>query len=198
MRQKGTSSTATFPAAPAHGDILRQLKKITSSPEFLVTKQQLDFLNFVVSEALSGRSADLKGYLVATKVFGRTAEFDASADPIVSIQANKLRRALERYYLVEGQRDPIRIDIPKGAYVPNFVWQSALQPDHAQSGSELDPLAEDSWPGILIQPFKNMTGDPEQNIWGTPISTELAIEISCFDNVRVIYSHEDDTAMYIN
>ena len=194
MAQKHKSSASMNPAGPTHGDILQQLKKITSSPEFLVTKQQLDFLNFVVSEALHGRSAELKGYLVATKVFGRTAEFDASTDPIVSIQANKLRRALERYYLVEGQGDLIRIDIPKGAYVPYFEWMNPLKADHAQSGSELDPSAEDSWPAILIQPFKNMTGDSEQNIWGTRISTELAIEISCFDNVRVIYSHEDDTA----
>jgi TolB-like protein/tetratricopeptide (TPR) repeat protein len=177
-----------------HDDILRQLKKITGSPEFLVTKRQLDFLNFVVSETLHGRSADLKGYLVATKVFGRTAEFDASTDPIVSIQANKLRRALERYYLVEGQRDPIRIDIPKGAYVPSFGWMKPVKADHTQSDSELEPLPEDSWPTILVKPFKNMTGDPEQGFWGTRISAELAIEISCFDNVRVIYPHEDDTA----
>ena len=66
---------------------------------------------------------------MATKVFGRTVEFDASTDPIVSIQANKLRRALERYYLVEGHRDPIRIDIPKGAYVPSFGWPKSVLDD---------------------------------------------------------------------
>ena len=194
MARKSKSSASTSSAAPMQDDILRQLKKITGSPEFLVTKQQLDFLNFVVSETLHGRSADLKGYLVATKVFGRTAEFDASTDPIVSIQANKLRRALERYYLVEGHRDPIRIEIPKGAYVPSFGWMKPVKADHTQSDSELEPLPEDSWPTILVKPFKNMTGDAEQGFWGTRISTELAIEISCFDNVRVIYPHEDDTA----
>ena len=158
MARKSKSSASTSSAAPMQDDILRQLKKITGSPEFLVTKRQLDFLNFVVSETLHGRSADLKGYLVATKVFGRTAEFDASTDPIVSIQANKLRRALERYYLVEGQRDPIRIDIPKGAYVPSFGWMKPVKADHTQSDSELEPLPEDSWPTILVKPFKDNRG----------------------------------------
>jgi TolB-like protein len=134
---------------------------------------------------------------VATKVFGRKAEFDASSDPIVSIQANKLRRALERYYLVEGQRDPIRIDIPKGAYVPTFGWMNPIESDHDQGDSELETLPEDSWPTILIQPFKNLTGDPEQNFLGSGISAELAIEISCFENVRVIYPREGAAATEI-
>ena len=194
MAQKYKSSAATSPGGPARDDILQQLKKITSSPEFHVTEQQLDFLNFVVSEALHGRSTELKGYLVATKVFGRTAEFDASSDPIVSIQANKLRRALERYYLVEGQRDPIRIDIPKGAYIPTFEWMTPIKADQDQGDSEVETLPEDSWPTILVQPFKNMTGDPEQNFLGLGISTELAIEISCFENVRVIYPREGTAA----
>jgi adenylate cyclase len=73
-----------------------------------------------VETALAGRSHEIKGYTVATQVFGRGDEFNQATDPIVSIQANKLRRALERYYLVAGQNDPIRIEIPKGTYVPLF------------------------------------------------------------------------------
>ncbi|MGO7917282.1 hypothetical protein ACC702_38380, partial [Rhizobium ruizarguesonis] len=43
-------------------------------------------------------------------------------DPVVRIEAGRLRRSLERYYLVAGQQDPVRIDIPKGGYVPTFTW----------------------------------------------------------------------------
>ena len=196
MARKLEPNTSASLNVPTHGDILRQLKKITSSPEFLVTKLQLDFLNFVVSEALGGRSDNLKGYIVATQVFGRSVDFDAANDPIISIQANKLRRALERYYLVDGRQDPIRIDIPKGAYVPTFEWMDPIKAEYVRADSAPEALPDYSWPTILIQPFKNTTGDPQQVIWGTRISTELAIEISCFDNVRVIYSPEDDTASY--
>ena len=84
-------------------------------------------MNFVVSETLNNRSDNLKGYTVATRVFGRTADFDAANDPIVSIQANKLRRALERYYLVEGSQDTVRIDIPRVPMSQHLQSSTSLQ-----------------------------------------------------------------------
>jgi hypothetical protein len=73
-----------------------------------------------VNQTLAGNAHEIKGYTVATEVLGRGPDFDQSIDPVVSIQASRLRRALERYYLNTGQRDPIHIDIPKGTYVPTF------------------------------------------------------------------------------
>lgn len=102
-----------------HDLIMEQFQKIIASSEFHATRRQREFLTFVIEQTLAGRSDNLKGYTVATQVFGRTEDFDASVDPIVSIQANKLRRALERYYLVDGRFDPIRIDIPKGGVCAN-------------------------------------------------------------------------------
>jgi adenylate cyclase len=86
--------------------IQQQVNRILTSPEFKATDVQKSFLTFVVETALAGRSHEIKGYTVATQVFGRGEEFNQATDPIVSIQANKLRRALERYYLVAGQNDP--------------------------------------------------------------------------------------------
>jgi adenylate cyclase len=114
-------ATASDPiAVPPAESIQQQVNRILTSPEFKATDVQKSFLTFVVETALAGRSHEIKGYTVATQVFGRGEDFNQATDPIVSIQANKLRRALERYYLVAGQNDPIRIDIPKGTYVPLF------------------------------------------------------------------------------
>ncbi|MGW8182268.1 MAG: hypothetical protein ACWGQW_26360, partial [bacterium] len=99
-------------------ELRSQLHRILDSAEFKATSQQRAMLEFVVSETLAGRDAEIKGYTVATQVFGRGEDFDQATDPIVSIQANKLRRALERYYLTAGQDDRVRISIPKGTYVP--------------------------------------------------------------------------------
>jgi adenylate cyclase len=107
-------------AVPAAESVQQQVNRILTSSEFKATDVQKSFLKFVVETALAGRSHEIKGYTVATQVFGRGEEFNQATDPIVSIQANKLRRALERYYLVAGQNDPVRIDIPKGTYVPLF------------------------------------------------------------------------------
>ena len=106
-------TTASDPKAiPPAESIRQQIKRILNSPEFKATDVQKSFFTFVVETFLVGRSHEIKGYTIATQVFGRGEDFNQATDPIVSIQANKLRRALERYYLVAWQSDPIRIDIP--------------------------------------------------------------------------------------
>ena len=104
----------------------KQLRRIVSSPEFKATARQKKFLRFVVEKTLEGQADEIKGYTVATSVFGRKETFDQATDPIVSVEARRLRRALEHYYLVAGVQDPILIDIPKGGYVPTFRSQAKL------------------------------------------------------------------------
>ncbi len=81
-------------------------ERILASPAFRATDAQKAFLEFVVKKMLAGESEEIKGYTVATRVFGRREDFDQATDPIVSIQANKLRRALEHYYLTAGKQGP--------------------------------------------------------------------------------------------
>lgn len=181
------SEETTFPPREA---VCQQLDKIISNPEFHATEQQRNFLTFVVEETLAGRSANLKGYTIATEVFGRSEDFNVSADPIVSIQANKLRRALERYYLIAGKLDPIRIDIPKGGYIPTFIRQNGGEIDSDQDALVEKIVPEKSWPTLLILPFQNLTGDPELDFFGFGISAELAIEVSRFENLRVLYPRD--------
>ena len=123
------------------GSVRRQMERVLSSPEFKATPAQRSFLTFVVEKVLAGQSADIKGYTVATEVFGRGEDFDQATDPIVSIHANKLRRALERYYLIAGPQDPIRIEIPKGTYVPVFRRQASLDPVSDESGAPSNVLS---------------------------------------------------------
>jgi adenylate cyclase len=173
--------------APAVEKIQQQLQRILISPEFHATERQREFLQFVVAETIAGRDHEIKGYTVATQVFGRREDFDQATDPIVSIQANQLRRALERYYLVTGKQDPVRIDIPKGTYVPTFCEQIGVKSDRTSSsgvGSEI--RFEGSWPTVLIRQFQNLTGDPELNYLAVGLATELAMEITRHQDIRVL------------
>jgi TolB-like protein len=101
------------------------LERILASPGFDASERNRRFLRYIVEEALAGRADQLKGVTIAMDVFGRDATIDPQQDPVVRIEAAKLRRSLERYYLIAGRDDPIRIDIPKGAYVPSFEAQVA-------------------------------------------------------------------------
>jgi TolB-like protein len=175
---------------PGADKIQRQLQRILDSQDFQATDRQREFLQFVVTETIAGRRDEIKGYTVATQVFGRGQDFDQATDPIVSIHANKLRRALERYYLVAGQNDPVHIDIPKGTYVPTFQERIAVEAERASSDPEGGQIPfEGSWPCVVILPFKNLTGDPEQNYLGIGVAMELAMELTRYQDIRVLMSN---------
>lgn len=110
---------------PSSEDIRAQLERILASPEFPGLGRSAAFLTYVIEEALAGRAERIKGYSIAIEVFRRDEGFTQD-DPVVRIEAGRLRRALERYYLVAGQNDPVRIDVPKGGYVPCFTWNGPM------------------------------------------------------------------------
>ncbi len=96
--------------------VMHALRRVLVSEEFKTSPQLAAFLSFSVSRTLDGRGALLKAYTVATEVLGRHADFDPQTDPIVRVEATRLRRALEHYYLGEGRDDPVRITMPRGGY----------------------------------------------------------------------------------
>jgi predicted ATPase len=77
-------------------------------------------LAFVVEQTLEGHADRLKEYALGVDVFDRGTDFDPRTETIVRVQARRLRDKLREYYTLEGQTDPIAIEIPKGRYVPQF------------------------------------------------------------------------------
>lgn len=95
-----------------------ELQRICRSETFRTTPRLRDFLVF-----LTGRTANVKGQLFKESVIGieffdRKAGYDAKRDPIVRVEAHRLRRRLAEYYSEEGADDPLRIELPKGSYAP--------------------------------------------------------------------------------
>ena len=176
----------------ADDDIHAELERILVSPDFEASQRSKDFLRFVVEENLAGRSYTLKGYTIATRVFGRDKDFNPNLDPIVRIEAGKMRRALERYYFKAGSQDPIRIEIPKGTYIPIFSEQTEIEPEKTTGVKDASEISiKDAWPSVLVMPFQNLTGDPDKNYLGLGLATELAVEISRFQEINVLlYSQE--------
>ncbi|MDL2409215.1 hypothetical protein PY650_26985 [Rhizobium calliandrae] len=129
---------------PEITEIREQLERILASDEFLAPERGRRFLEYVVEETLAGRADYLKAYTIAQEVFTRDPSFDAQNDPVVRIEAGRIRRGLERYYLVAGQADPIEITIPKGAYVPCFRYAAA-------AGRPLDQTEDEDAFGIVSE-----------------------------------------------
>jgi TolB-like protein/Tfp pilus assembly protein PilF len=115
----------------APDEVRSQLQRILDSPAFEASERRRRFLRYIVDESLAGRADRLKGYSIATAVFERDDSFDPQTDPVVRLEARRLRRALEHYYLTAGRGDPIRIEIPKGGYAPICERQAGAPPESA-------------------------------------------------------------------
>lgn len=117
--------------APDESSIREALANVLADPNFHVSDRNRRFLRFVIEETLAGRSDRIKSYTIAVDVFGRGEGFDAAVDPIVRIEASRLRAALAAYYDGSGRDASIRIHLPKGGYVPSFE-QSPGKPGIAE------------------------------------------------------------------
>ncbi len=106
--------------------IRQQLDRILKSGPFLQSRRKRQFLEYVVTETLAGRGERLKGYNVALEVFGRPGTFDPVVDPIVRVEASRLRAKLHEYYRADGRSDLIRIELPKGTYTPHIEFRRKL------------------------------------------------------------------------
>jgi Tol biopolymer transport system component len=100
--------------------VREELTRILASPEFSNSPYVRDFLRFIVESTLEGNSAHLKESVIGVHVFGRSIGYDPKLDPAVRMGAQRLRRKLEAYYATYPTQT-LRIVLPKGSYVPQFV-----------------------------------------------------------------------------
>jgi len=129
----------------AADDIHRQLDRILESSYFQVSLRLTRFLKFVVETTLAGKPETIKAYTIAVDALDRGEDFDPQRDPIVRVEAGRLRAALARYYADEGRHDALVIEVPRGGYVPTF----RRAPD--EQLTELVPERVESPPAAVSQ-----------------------------------------------
>jgi len=171
---------------PAPAAIPDQLERILDSAEFRASDKQRKFLSFVVDETLEGRASQLKGYTIAVAVYGRPEGFDPQVDPIVRVEAGRLRRALERYYLTAGKNDPVHIKIPKGGYVPTFHGAPIPPSGPQRPASDRQNSAPATGPSIAVMPLLNLTGGEDQDYFADGLTEELTAELARYQEFQVI------------
>lgn len=120
---------------PACELVRRALGAIIASETFARSERLRSFLSYIVENELSGKAAHLKGYSIGIDVFGRSPGFDAGSDPLVRVQAGKLRKLLEQYYETEGASERLRIRVPLGSYVPEYTLCGDIAARPAPAGT---------------------------------------------------------------
>ena len=101
-------------------EVRAALERMAASEMFRDSPQLAAFLRFVTDAELRGESDRIKGYTIGVEALGRSADFDPQLDPIVRVEATRLRRTIERYYAGLGASDPVVITLSPGSYVPSF------------------------------------------------------------------------------
>jgi hypothetical protein len=116
-------------------------QRVVAGPHFARSPLLSKFLLFVVAETLEGRGDEITEHQIGVHVFDRPADYRTLEDNIVRSYARQLRKRLAEHFAGEGSSEPMRIDIPLGAYVPVFL--PAAERDGKEDAPEL-PVASQS------------------------------------------------------
>lgn len=104
------------------GALVQQtLTEIFQSAPFRTSKQSQQLLQYIVDQTLAGRGELLKERLIGVNVFGRRLDYDTNEDPIVRARAAEIRKRLAQFYVGEGSRCPVRIEISPGSYLASLT-----------------------------------------------------------------------------
>ena len=106
--------------APTAEEIRSAVEHIVAGPGFRRSPQLVAFLRFLVESVLCGRAEHIKSYTIGVEALKRGERFDPQSDPIVRVEAARLRKALASNFAGEGADLPVTIEIPLGSYVPVF------------------------------------------------------------------------------
>ncbi|HLX84909.1 MAG TPA: hypothetical protein VKR59_13490 [Terriglobales bacterium] len=100
--------------------IEEQVERLLQNPHFSNSRRFPTFLRFVVRHTLAGQADLVKERTLGIEIFGRSATYDTSSDPIVRVTAAEIRKRIAQYYQEPGHEQEIRISLPAGSYVPQF------------------------------------------------------------------------------
>src|SRR5262245_28097143 len=169
--------------------VRQQLDRILASATFRQVDRLKRFVRFIVLEALAGRGDQLKEYVIGVQVFDKEPSFDPRADPIVRVQARRLRARLVRYYRDEGAADALVIELPKGVYAPVFKAREAGGRPRRSIGA-----AFASQNTLAVLPFSDHTPGGDHQYFCEGIRQEIIHTLAKFEALRVLVAQPETDA----
>ncbi|MGD1097040.1 MAG: hypothetical protein ABSB35_34255 [Bryobacteraceae bacterium] len=190
----------------------RQLERVLSSAGFSRNERLARFLRFIVEQHLQGQDSEIKESVIAVEVFRRGPDHDPKQKSIVRTEAARLRARLNEYYLGEGKKDALIIELPKGGYVPVFRAAPADPPMTAPAeagtssrrrtrlwllaalaGLLMGGLAAGWWwssmhqpaPAIAVLPLRNLSQDSANDYFVDGLTAEIISNLSIIDGLAV-------------
>lgn len=143
------------------------------------------FLRFAIEETLAGRASTLKEFTLGLAVFDRPANFDPRTDPIVRVEARRLRDKLDAYYRNEGAGDLLIVELPKGGYAPRVRLRREVTP----AAAAVAVVKPQEGIRLAVLPFVNLGiggGSAEGDYFSEGLSEELIHVLTRIPGLEVI------------
>ena len=194
------------------GLVRHELEKVLGSETFAQSESLKRFLRYVVEAKLDGREGELKEQVLGADVFERGDAYDPRIDPIVRVQATRLRSKLRDYYLAEGARSELVIQLPKGSYVPSFSKSLTSAPKtrrlpgkpllvagiavllaliallvvpRFRNGADALPTSSESR-SIAVLPFTDMSPERDHEYFGDGLAEEITTALASVEGLEVV------------
>ncbi len=172
-------------------EVKQQLERVLSSSAFRTSPRSQEFLRFVVERVLAGEEQSIKERNIAVEVFGRGGDYNTSEDSFVRVKASEVRRRLAEYYKAPSPEDTLRIELPVGGYVPNFVRLEPEQPPSAETPAVAPPPKSRKWLGwrtgipvvavaaaaFLLYSLRTKATSPMDDLWAPILSSSEPLVI---------------------
>lgn len=190
-----------------------QLQRILASGGFREAGRIGPMLQYLVDKTLAGDTDAIKESVLGVEVFQRPADYDPRTDPIVRVDARRLRARLEEYYKL-NPADPILIGLPKGGYVPIFEpVQKVVAPvtpveppmRFHMNGPSLvfimitvmsfgiglflylgSTAKRQTKPAIAVLPFRNLSADADNQYFSDGLTIELIEALTRIETLTVV------------
>lgn len=200
--------------AISNEQVRAELERILASRGFASAGRLSRLLRHVVEKTLAGETDQLKEYSVGMEVFDRDDKYDPRVDSIVRVEAGRLRSRLDEYYHADGAADPVRISLPRGAYVAVFAPQPpeppspALEPANAGSprrvwaawalsaGAVALVVAAVTWvgrppsaegpPSVAVLAFEQYSASEEDGAIAAQLTDSVTAELARLGTVSVV------------
>ncbi len=162
-------------SAIQHSAVRRQLDKIVAHGLFARSERMARFLRLAIERTLAGKADDLKEYLIGVEVFDRPPDYDPRVDPIVRVEARRLRSKLKTYYETDGRNDPVVIEFATGTYAPEIRLRES------QGAEPAVPAGT-----VAVLPFANLSASADHDYFSDGLTEELIHALTKFSGMRVV------------
>jgi serine/threonine-protein kinase len=168
------AASAFTPAA-----IRDQLSRILASDVFNDSPRMARFLRFTVDETLRGNAAQLKETVIGTHVFDRPSGYDPRLDPIVRVEARRLRTKLQSYYQDSGSQDGLIVELPKGCYTPLFR-------SRAGEATPISEVPEKTATSVAVLPFVDLNPEAGTEFLSDGLTEDLINALTRIPELQIV------------